>query len=260
MVTDTSTSLSANSRLYVLLSTFFISLLIISSLRLTIASDQLFYIRSEQAFGLLSVVYWYGALIISPLGSVVGAHRLRHLAFARRAIGVSAAYFVLLHGGIAVWGQLGGLGSIQFLPSIFIWSLIGGTFAAIILLIMAATSFDRVVRRMTYARWKALHRIGYIGFIVVLLHIWTIGTHTAYLITQISASSALLLLAGLELFRLTNNLNNTYFHLTKLESITVYITSLVVVVVLLLALPTTVGNYHSQHTSHETVFSSKGQQ
>jgi hypothetical protein len=108
MATDTLKTLTSNSRFYILLSSFLISLLVISDLRLNFASDQLFYIRSEQVFGLLAMVYWYIALIISPLKSVIGTHSLRQATFARRAIGVSAAYFVLLHAVIATWGQLGG--------------------------------------------------------------------------------------------------------------------------------------------------------
>jgi DMSO/TMAO reductase YedYZ heme-binding membrane subunit len=258
MATDTLKTLTSNSRFYILLSSFLISLLVISDLRLNFASDQLFYIRSEQVFGLLAMVYWYIALIISPLKSVISTHSLRQATFARRAIGVSAAYFVLLHAVIATWGQLGGLGALQYLPTMFKWSLIGGGITAFVLLIMAATSFDSIVKQMTYARWKALHRVGYAAFIIVLLHIWTIGTHTAYSVTQVSVFAALILLAGLELFRLTKAINNKLL-LKRLEVVTLYITSLSIVALLIVATPTLVGNYHSQHTSHNTASNQKDQ-
>jgi DMSO/TMAO reductase YedYZ heme-binding membrane subunit len=259
MASKTRNTLASNSRFYILVSSFLISILVASSLRVSIASDQLFYIRSEQVFGLLAIVYWYIALIISPLKSVFGTERLQQASFARRAIGVSAAYFVLLHGIIATWGQLGGLSALQYLPTMFKWSLIGGGFAAVVLLIMAATSFDIVIKKMTYARWKALHRIGYIAFIIVLLHIYTIGTHATYSVAQFSVFAALILLAGLELFRIIKSINNK-LHLKKLEVVTLYITSLSIVAVLLIAIPALVGNYHSQHTSHDTSLNQEDQQ
>ena len=89
-------SLLDNSRFYILATSFLISLAVIGFLRLQIPSDQLFYIRTQQVFGLLAIFYWYVALIISPIGHVIGKHRMKKVEFARRAIGVSAFYFVLL--------------------------------------------------------------------------------------------------------------------------------------------------------------------
>src|SRR3989338_9235315 len=129
-----------NSRFYILASSALISLLVISYVRLQVSSDQVFYIRSEQLFGLLSIMYWYVALIISPLGYAVGKQRLVHLAFARRAIGVSACYFAALHISIATWGQLGGMSGIAHLPDSFKLSMTGGFIAFIILFLMAMTS------------------------------------------------------------------------------------------------------------------------
>jgi DMSO/TMAO reductase YedYZ heme-binding membrane subunit len=254
------TSLLNNSRFYILVTSFLLSLAIIGLLRLQIPSDQLFYIRTQQMFGLLGVVYWYFALIISPIGYVIGKQRVKKLEFTRRAIGVSAFYFVLLHGVIASWGQLGGLSELQYLPTLFKWSLAGGGIAFAILLIMALTSFDKVVKFMTYRKWKWLHRLVYIGGILALLHIWTVGTHLAYDGVQVAAFIALVILSGLELYRTTKLLNDKYLHLDKAEAVTFYVASWAIVSTLILMTPVFVQNYHSRHSDHKSTTTSEAHQ
>ena len=240
-----------NSRFYILVSSFLLSIAVIGILRLQISSDQLYYIRTQQMFGLLGVIYWYFALVISPIGYVIGKHRTKKLEFARRAIGVSAFYFVLLHGVIALWGQLGGLSELHYLPSLFQWSLLWGAIAFSILLIMALTSFDKVVKFMTFRKWKWLHRFVYIGGILAVLHIWTIGTHLAYTNVQLIAFTALVILSGLELYRTTKLVNDKYLHLDKSEAVTLFISSWVIVSALILTIPVVVQNYHSRHNDHK---------
>lgn len=243
-------SLFNNSRFYILTSSILISVLVFSWLRLQIPSDQLFYIRTQQVFGLLCIFYWYFALVISPIGYVIGKHRTKRLEFARRAIGVSAFYFAVLHAAIAVWGQLGGLSELNHLPELFRWSLFLGMIALVVLGIMAATSFDKVVKFMTFKKWKWLHRLVYIGGILAVLHIWMIGTHLAYLNVQLIAFVALVILAGLELFRTTKLVNEKYLHLGKTEAATLFATCWVIVSLAIFMIPVTIQNYHSRHTDH----------
>ena len=244
------TSLLANSRFYILMSTVLLSVGVVSYLQLQIPSEQLFYIRTEQVFGLLAVVYWYCALLISPLGYAIGKQRTKRLEFARRAIGVSAAYFAVLHGAVALWGQLGGISELTLLPAIFKWSLAAGAFAVVVLLAMAATSFDKVVTFMTVKRWKLLHRLTYLAWILVVLHIWTIGTHLAYPEVQWAAFVALVTLSGLELLRIIKRSNERYLHFEKIEVATLFGACWVVVSVSIAMIPSVVQNYHSQHTNH----------
>lgn len=249
-------SLFSNSRFYILLSSVLLSIAVVSWLRLQISSDQLLYIRTQQAFGLLCVIYWYIALIISPIGYVIGKQRIKHVEFARRAIGVSAFYFAFLHGGIALFGQLGGIDELQYLPSLFKWSLLGGAIALAILGIMAATSFDAVVKFMTFKRWKWLHRLVYIGGIVAMLHIWTIGTHLAYSGVRWVAFVALVILSGLETYRTV-----TLFARKRLEFqskdyfITLFLSIWLLCVVAIAAVPILVQNYHSRHDGHNQAHS-----
>ncbi len=249
--------LLSNSRFYILVFSALLSISAFAYLRLHISSDQLFYIRSQQVFGLLCIIYWYLALIISPIGYIVGKQRTKHLEFSRRAIGVSAFYFAFLHGVVALWGQLGGIGQLQYLPSLFRWSLLGGLIAFLVLSIMAATSFDKVVSYMTFKRWKLLHRLVYIGGVLVILHIWTIGTHLAYWGVQLAAFIALAILAGLELFRISK-VSKRLLQLDKAQMFILFISLWLAVVFLIFSIPTFVQNYHSKHTSHNGSHSGSG--
>lgn len=250
MVARKSSSLLNNSRFYILCFSILFSGLIVAWLRVSIPSDQLFFIRTQQVYGLICILFWYCALIISPIGFVVGKTRIRRLEFARRAIGVSAFYFAALHGTIAVLTQLGGVGQLQYLPELFKWSLLFGGIAFSILGAMAATSFDKVITFMTPRRWKWLHRFVYLAGVLAIIHIWMIGTHLAYGGVQLAALIALSTLAGLEMYRFTKVMNDTYLHLGKSEMITLFITLWSLIVAVLLAIPFLIENYHSVHESH----------
>lgn len=240
-----------NLRFYILATSVLVSCMVFAWLRTSIASEQLFYIRTQQVFGLFGIALWYGALIISPIGYVVGKQRIVHLIYARRAIGVSAAYFALLHGCVALWGQLGGVQQLLLLPTFFKWSLLAGAIAFVVLLLMAATSFDVVIRRMTFRRWKWLHRLGYIGGVLAVIHIWSIGTHVAYSSTQIIALAALILLSGLETYRVVTLLAQKYPEFrSKDYFITLFVAIWLFWIVAIVAIPSTIRNYHSRHTDH----------
>jgi len=119
---------------------------------------------------------------------------------------VLVAYFALGHALLAVWGQLGGLSQLGLLSSIFQLSLWYGVVALGVLLLMAAASFDGVIRWMSFGRWKWLQRLGYVAGVLVILHIWLIGMHTAMSAVSISAGAALFVLLGLELVRIVRTI------------------------------------------------------
>lgn len=243
-----------NVRFYILGASFCASIFVASLLRQHIPDTQLFVIRTEQVFGLCAVLFWYIALMISPLSKIIGSQRLQLLIFARRAIGVSAAYFAILHSAIALWGQLGGIGSIALLPTRFIWACLFGCIAILILLAMAATSFDTVIRWMTPRRWKILHRFGYLGGVLVLLHVLLIGTHSGYLWIQLTALGLLGIFFALETIRIMRTLAK---RISLLQSLDIFIALTVCMWVLwmslLAATPSLIGNYHkTQHTGKHT--------
>lgn len=188
--------------------------------------------------------------MISPVGYVIGKARMKHIEFARRAIGVSAFYFAALHAGIALWGQLGGLSQLGGLPEFFRWSLLGGGFALLILGLMAATSFDAVIRFMTFRRWKWLHRFVYAAGIVALLHVWSIGSHVNYSVVQSVAFILLVIAVGLEMFRLTTLFSRRYTDFQAAAYFaTIFLSAWMIGVVLILAVPSVVRNYHQDHTA-----------
>jgi DMSO/TMAO reductase YedYZ heme-binding membrane subunit len=240
-----------NTRFYILLEASLLSLLVLFGIRSITSSDALYLIRSQQIFGLLSLFYWYAALIISPLKSFISSDHYEVWKFNRRALGVSAAYFAILHATVAFFGQSGGFGGIGLLPTRFRWSLLLGAIALLVLTLMAATSFDRAIRKLTFKRWKWLHRVGYIAGILVIVHVWLIGTHSSNKLVEIFGLSGLIFLFGLESLR-SSKLIQLRFNMTSSRRIAVAILMFVILTGSLLALPRLVQNYHaaSGHIEH----------
>lgn len=200
-----------NLRFYVLAATVLLSLFVTCLLRIIISSDQAYIVHLGQFFGIAAIVYWYVVLLLSPLSKLIGKRGwLSQLLFARRALGVSVAYFAFGHALLAVWGQLGGLSQLGLLPSVFQVALWYGLAALVILLLMAAASFDAVIRWMSFPRWKWLQRLGYVAGVVVILHILLIGVHTAIPVISLIAGAALLILLGLEALRITQALRGRH--------------------------------------------------
>lgn len=245
----TLSNLPNNSRFYVLTFSIVLSLAIAAWLRLQIASDQLYYIRLEQVFGFLSIAYLYLAVITSPLSKAIGETKpwVKLLLFSRRAIGVSAAYFALLHVTVSLWGQIGGLSGLGLLPERFGWSLFFGFIALAILFIMALTSFDKVVSYMTLRRWKLLHRLVYFGGILVILHVWIIGTHLAYSWLKITIFVALVIFFGLEALRIANNVAKKHSTMKPTKKKLLAAAIWIFWVLLLVSLPLIIKNYHAEN-------------
>ena len=253
-------NLPNNNRFYILLFSFFVSVFVVCLLRTQLVSNQLFYIRLEQVFGFIALVYLYSALIIAPLERTLGKPAwFKHITFARRAIGVSAAYFAVLHVCIALWGQIGGLGGVMLLPSRFIWSLGFGVVALAVLLLMAATSFDKVIQFMTFRKWKWLHRFVYLGSWLIILHVWMIGTHVAYSWVQLATFIPLSLLFGLEAWCTVSKYSDRHPEFkAKDYAITLALCLWLILSLALLSVPALVQNYHSEnHTKHDTSSSHK---
>jgi sulfoxide reductase heme-binding subunit YedZ len=241
-----------NSRFYILVSSVLLSLLLASWLRMEIAADRLYYIRLGQLFGLTSILYWYFAIILSPLSKLTGPRfGMRYLLFARRAIGVSAAYFAVLHAYLAFFQESGGFAGLSLLPGRFQWSLVFAVSALAILVLLAATSFDKIIMKMTFPRWKAMQRLIYVGGVLAVLHVWLTGTHIAYGWVQWVAFASLFVLFGLESWRAAKALGKKFASLAAVELfIILFISIWVSFTGLLLMLPKAAINYHSQHLNH----------
>lgn len=172
--------LVSNNRFWILALAVTGSVIIAGFVQLQIPDTTLQSIRIGQAFGFLSLALLYLAMLISPLTKVFTKLPGRAaLVYARRAIGVSAFYYAVLHVYITFFDQLNGFGGIAYLNPIYGWSLLLGIFALGVLCTMAATSFDWVVAKMGYRQWKVLQRLVYAASIAILVHLLLIGSHFA---------------------------------------------------------------------------------
>ncbi len=204
MATNQPYSLWTNNRFWLLVTSVLIAITTAVSVWSLVPSGDLRIIRTEQTYGLIGIIFLYAALLATPLTKLFpnmkGKSEYLHV---RRAIGVSAFFFSLLHASLAFIGQLGGINGIGFLTSRYNLALILGLIALIILMAMAVTSFDIVIEKMGFPRWKKLHRLIYVASVALMIHIVMLGTHFAYgssLIAQITLGAVLFLL-GLEAIR-----------------------------------------------------------
>jgi len=246
---ETIKNLPNNSRFYILVFSVLLSMFTACLLRMQVGSEQLFYIRTEQIFGFIAIGYVYLALAISPVQKIVGKPGwMKCVLFARRAIGVSAAYFAFLHAAVAFWGQIGGFDGLGLLPRTFMWSLGFGAIALLVLFLMAATSFDKVIAFMTFRHWKWLHRFIYGAGILIILHVWMVGTHVVYNSVQIICATALGLLFGLQSWRIVSDFAKRFPVFSSRDYlITIFICLWLVWTLVLLSMPNYIQSYHGQH-------------
>ncbi len=239
--------LLTNSRFYILAASLLLSILIAALLRAAIPSDELYYIRVEQVFGFVSIIFLYIAVILTPLSKLLGKKPvLQKILFARRAFGVSAAYFAMLHVYIVMAEQIGGLSGLSLLPSRFVVSFILGVLALIILFAMAATSFDKVIDLMSFKRWKQLHQFVYLAGVLIIIHVWMIGTHAETPNIKAIGILALALLFGLEAKRIATTLS-ARFKLSQFRHNLLFYLIFALLTGSLLLLPVISRNYHSEH-------------
>jgi sulfoxide reductase heme-binding subunit YedZ len=107
------------------------------------------------------------ALAVTPLRQWTGWHALARL---RRMLGLYTFFYATLHFLAYAWLDMGlAIGDIvrdiPKRPFILV-----GTCALLLLVPLAATSFDRAVRALGAARWRALHRAVYAVAGLALLH------------------------------------------------------------------------------------------
>ena len=109
---------------------------------------------------------WF-ALAVTPLRLWTGWPALARL---RRLLGLTAAFYVALHFACYAWLDQDLaldviLRDIAKRPFILV-----GTLAGLLMLPLAATSFNAAVRWLGAARWRALHRAAYAAALLGLLH------------------------------------------------------------------------------------------
>lgn len=187
-------SLFSNIRFYILVLAVLFSVGLRIFVSATTADNQLLTIKLTQLYAFSALGFLYAALLIGPAIRVFpfipAKSKLIH---ARRAVGISAFYFVLLHSNLAFFGLLGGFRGLEYLDSKYLLA-IGLSFTAeMILSLMAATSFDYMVKKLTYRWWKFLHRFVYLAGTLVVAHALLIGTHFQNLFSPVALVSFALL-------------------------------------------------------------------
>jgi sulfoxide reductase heme-binding subunit YedZ len=119
--------------------------------------------------GTWTLVFLLITLAVTPLRRLSGWNWLLRL---RRMLGLFAFFYVCLHFLTYVWlDQFFDWGAI--VKDVVKRPFITVGFAAFIMLIpLAATSTDAMVRRLGAGRWLALHRLVYVIAICGVLHYW----------------------------------------------------------------------------------------
>ena len=132
-----------------------------------------------RGFGSCAIVLLHIVLAIGPLARLSG--RFKPLLYNRRHFGVITALIGLAHGGLALmWyhgfgtinpiaSAIGGYGNYGTAIEFPFESL--GLIALIVLLIMAATSHDFWLSRLTPPVWKTLHMSVYFAYAALIGHV-----------------------------------------------------------------------------------------
>lgn len=126
-------------------------------------------LRLVSASGWLAATCLVLALCVSPIQLVLtrrGRSRPSWLPATRRSLGIAAASIGLIHASYALL-TVSGIPALLFsLP----W-LRAGLLTLCILLVLFATSYDVVLRRLRLQHWKELHRLVYAAAIVLPMHV-----------------------------------------------------------------------------------------
>jgi sulfoxide reductase heme-binding subunit YedZ len=106
-------------------------------------------------------------LAVTPLRQWTGWSALARL---RRMLGLFAFFYAVLHFLCYAWLDMGldVAGIVRDIPKRPF--VLVGTLALLLMLPLAATSFDRAIRTLGAARWKLLHRLVYAIVLLGLLH------------------------------------------------------------------------------------------
>ncbi len=144
-------------------------------------------VRLQQLYAFASMMLLYFTLLAGPFCYTFRtfAYRGQYLK-ARRALGVMSFYFAVLHVLLAFFGQLGGFAGLGFLSNTYLLAVVLGFTALFIMFFLAVTSFDFIVVKMTFQKWKLLHRLVYLAGIATLVHTVMLGTHFSNLSGNIS--------------------------------------------------------------------------
>lgn len=171
-------SLLSNVRFYVLVFSVTWSVALFGYITATEPDLPVRIIVLTQYYALTALTYLYFTLLCGPFVFAFKTFPYKGVYFkARRALGVSTAYFALLHASLAFFLQLGGLAGVLALPGRYQLAIVLSSLSLLMLLILSSTSFNYMVKKLSFKRWKLLHRLVYVIGVFTLMHALLIGTH-----------------------------------------------------------------------------------
>jgi glycine betaine catabolism B len=117
--------------------------------------------------GILSLVFLFLSLAVTPLRAVTGWN---WLIAGRRWLGLYGFAYAMVHLAIyVVWDRMGSIiGTLEEIASRRFLTV--GAVAVLLMIPLAITSTDAMIRRLGAARWKLLHRLAYVVTILGVLH------------------------------------------------------------------------------------------
>jgi len=119
--------------------------------------------------GMLTLIFLMIALAVTPLRKITGANWLVKF---RRIIGLFAFFYGTAHLITYVWFDrffnfLSIVGDVRQRPFIAI-----GMMAFFLMVPLAVTSTDKMIKRLGGKRWIKLHRLVYLAGVFAVLHYW----------------------------------------------------------------------------------------
>lgn len=122
--------------------------------------------------GLLALIFLVASLAATPLKALLGLTWPLRI---RRMLGLFAFFYAALH--FLTYLLLDRLGDLSTLledvvkrPFITV-----GLLALLLMLPLAVTSTDRMVKRLGFARWKRLHQLTYLAALLAVMHfVWRV--------------------------------------------------------------------------------------
>lgn len=150
--------------------------------------SQLEIIRIQEVYGWLTVGLLALVLAIGPVTKLFPKIPGKAIIFdSRRALGLSAAWFALLHTLIVYFKQFQAANPLT-LPVTYQQAMLLGAIALAILLAMAATSVNAIFKAWGIW-WFRLHRLVYVAVIAILVHAFMVGAHATenYALIALSA-------------------------------------------------------------------------
>jgi sulfoxide reductase heme-binding subunit YedZ len=119
--------------------------------------------------GMMALIFLLLSLTVTPLRKVTGYNQLSHY---RRMLGLFAFFYACIHlftyldfdRAFSLAGTIDDVLSKKF--------IFFGMLALLLMLPLAATSTNGMIKRLGAAKWKRLHQLAYVAAILGAVHFW----------------------------------------------------------------------------------------